>query len=288
MAKRRKEWKMKRERSFLRKAERRKEQDDGRGEERRQQQRQHGASSSWCSAKDEEEEETREKEENASGDRFLLDARPRTIKSLSMVGGVIKDPRLRPCELSEKRTKKKPASERKKQTKKKKKKKKKKKNRKNIAGVGPGRPRRRLRLRGRGKKAREPAGQRMLRSLSGGGIVSGRDARSSPVPRREKLVFKPEVSVGNCVVNNSAMACLRYYNFAVQRALGLFAFEYAVRNEILPGNEVLFVEQTEISDGIVATITRQSLCQKKKETFETSRSDVSNPRSAQYNQNWHD
>ncbi|KAK1132916.1 hypothetical protein K0M31_014284 [Melipona bicolor] len=76
-----------------------------------------------------------------------------------MVGGVIKDPRLRPCELSEqKRTKKKPESERKKQTKKKKK-----KNRKNIAGVGPGRPRRRLRLRGRGKKAREPAGQRVRR-----------------------------------------------------------------------------------------------------------------------------
>ena len=47
----------------------------------------------------------REKEENASGDRFLLGARPRMIKSLSMVGGVIKDPRLRPYELSEKRTK---------------------------------------------------------------------------------------------------------------------------------------------------------------------------------------
>ncbi|CAD1475866.1 unnamed protein product, partial [Heterotrigona itama] len=48
--------------------------------------------------KEEEEEEMKEKGKNASGDRFLLGARPRMIKSLSMVGGVIKDPRLSPYE----------------------------------------------------------------------------------------------------------------------------------------------------------------------------------------------
>lgn len=51
------------------------------------------------------EEEMEEKEEDASGDRFLFDARPRMIRSLSMVGGVIKDPGLRPYELPEKGTK---------------------------------------------------------------------------------------------------------------------------------------------------------------------------------------
>lgn len=48
-----------------------------------------------------------EKKENASGDRFLFDARPRMIRSLSMVGGVIKDPGLRPYELAEAEQKKK-------------------------------------------------------------------------------------------------------------------------------------------------------------------------------------
>lgn len=81
----------------------------------------------------------KEKEENASGDRFLLDARPRMIKSLSMVGGVIKDPSLRPLR-TVLRNELKEASERgeKRKKERKGKKKRREKNRKNIAGVGPG------------------------------------------------------------------------------------------------------------------------------------------------------
>ena len=65
-----------------------------------------------------EEEEEEEEEEGArkrngrkgrerARDRFLFDARPRMIRSLLMVGGVIKDPSLRPYEPAKERDQKK-------------------------------------------------------------------------------------------------------------------------------------------------------------------------------------
>lgn len=88
---------------------------------------------------EEEEEEGARKRNGRKGrerarDRFLFDARPRMIRSLLMVGGVIKDPSLRPYEPAKERDQKKKEEEEKRGDTE--------KNRKNIVGVS-GRRRRR-------------------------------------------------------------------------------------------------------------------------------------------------